>query len=102
MKKIVLIFIVTAAHFTLSKLVPAMTLLLMDTDLFQRGFGHILSRFLVILTKVLYFPILSLVLYPRHWFPGYWINSVIFLNSLLWAVVIVLAIALYRRTRHLA
>lgn len=102
MKKALLIPIITAAHFTLSKLVPVMTLLLMDTGMSHRSVIHILIRLLVILTKVLYFPILSFGLYPRHWFPGYWINSVILLNSLLWALVIFFAITLYRRIRRLA
>jgi len=102
MKNALLIPIITAAHFTLSKLVPVMTLLLMDTGMSHHTVIHIHIRLMVILTKVFYFPILTFGLYPRHWFPGYWINSAILLNSVLWALIIFSAITLYRSARHLA
>ena len=35
-------------------------------------------------TRVLYFPVIGLGLYPRHWFPGPWITVPILVNSLLW------------------
>jgi hypothetical protein len=38
------------------------------------------------LTKILYFPVLGLALYPRHWFPGHLIYLPIAFNSLLWGV----------------
>ena len=37
---------------------------------------------------MLYFPILSQALYPRHWFPGPWILVPTAANSLLWAVLL--------------
>ena len=96
MKKTLLILIIAAAHFTLSKLVPVLTLLLMDT-----GVSHlavrILTRMMIIATRVLYFPMLTVTLYPRPWFPGYWINAVIFFNSLLWAVVIFFMMNRFRK-----
>ena len=101
MKKVVLILAIAAAHFTLSKAVPVLTLLLMDTGIADHPAGRLLVTFLVYLTKALFFPILSFALYPRHWFPGYWINSVIWINSLLWAVAVFLCITLYRRFKKL-
>lgn len=48
-------------------------------------------------TQMLYFPILSQALYPRHWFPGPWILVPTAANSLLWAVLLAgLAIGLRR------
>jgi hypothetical protein len=53
------------------------------------------------LTKILYFPVLGLALYPRHWFPGHLIYLPIAFNSLLWglflAMVLLIARHLYRR-----
>jgi hypothetical protein len=48
------------------------------------------SRLLVLWSKVLYFPIITLALYPRGLFPGNLIYFPLFANSLLWALVIVL------------
>lgn len=101
MKKIILMLIIATAHFTLSKLVPILTLVVMDTGIAGHAAGRIFIKFLVFVTKLLYFPLLSFALYSRHWFPGYWINSVIFINSLLWAVGIVIVFTLYRRHRNL-
>ena len=50
-------------------------------------------------TKVLYFPIISLALYPRHWFPGDMITIPIAFNSLLWGMGLMAAIWLLRRIR---
>ena len=43
-----------------------------------------LTGLLTLLTRVLYFPVLGLALYPRHWFPGHWIYVPIAFNSLIW------------------
>lgn len=51
------------------------------------------------LTRILYYPILGLALYPRHWFPGPWITIPILANSLLWAVLFILIVAVWRRLR---
>ena len=98
MKNIILIVIISAAHFTVSKLTPAMTLLLMDSGM--RDTFVVMIKLLIITTKVLYFPLLTISLYSRQWFPGYWINIVIIANSLFWAVSIFFSIVLIRRMRH--
>ena len=51
------------------------------------------------LTRMLYYPILGLALYPRHWFPGPWITIPILVNSLLWAVLFTFVVAAWRRLR---
>lgn len=51
------------------------------------------------LTKILYFPILGLALYPRHWFPGPWITIPILVNSLLWGALLAGACMVLRRFR---
>jgi len=56
----------------------------------------LLFRTLALATEVLYFPIISLAVYSRHWFPGNWIYIPIGFNSLLWAIAIYTCLALYR------
>lgn len=50
-------------------------------------------------TKVFYFPIVSLALYPRHWFPGPWIYVPVIVNSLLWGFLIGSIIVVFRPNR---
>ena len=86
----------TAAHFLASVLIVPATLKIGATG---SGFAGLLTE----ATRVLYFPILGLALYPRHWFPGRWIYIPIAGNSLVWglglAAVTVALLALYRRSR---
>lgn len=57
----------------------------------------LLTGGLVAATKALYFPILSLALYPRVWFPGLWIYAPVAANSLLWGLLVAAGIILVRR-----
>jgi len=100
MKNIILIVIISAAHFTVSKLTSSMTLLLMDSGIRDAVAIGFLIKLLIITTKVLYFPLLTISLYSRQWFPGYWINIVIIANSLFWAVSIFFSITLFRKFRN--
>jgi hypothetical protein len=54
---------------------------------------------LAAITRVLYFPIVTLALYPRHWFPGHWITVPIAINSLLWGIALALILVIGRRLR---
>jgi hypothetical protein len=47
-----------------------------------------LTHVFVGVTKVLYFPVISLSLYSRQWFPGPWIVLPMAVNSLLWGLAI--------------
>ena len=58
-----------------------------------------LFRLLVAATKVLHFPIISLALYSRHWFPGRWIYVPIGINSLLWGIALFIGGAVYLKLR---
>ena len=100
MKNIIRIVIISTAHFAISKLTPAMTLLLMDAGLRDGAATGFLVKLLVITTKALYFPLVTFFLYSRQWFPGSWVNIVIIANSLLWAVSIFFSIALFRKFRN--
>ncbi|MDJ0721100.1 MAG: hypothetical protein QNJ04_05700 [Desulfobacterales bacterium] len=62
----------------------------------EAGIGFVVGV-LAFLTKVLYFPIMGLALYPRHWFPGQWIYVPIAGNSLVWGLALAAAIMAGRR-----
>ena len=87
----------TAAHFLASVLIVPATL---KIGAATSGFSGLLTE----ITRALYFPILGLALYPRHWFPGRWIYVPIGVNSLLWglglAAVTLALLALCRRFRQ--
>jgi len=62
--------------------------------------GHGLAvTLLVRLTKLLHFPLVTLALYPREWFPGYWVYVPMALNSLIWGIGICWLIGLFRKAR---
>lgn len=54
---------------------------------------------LVRATKLLHFPLVTLALYPREWFPGNWVYVPMALNSLIWASGACWLIGLLRKGR---
>lgn len=85
-------------HFLASLLVVPLTLR-MGEVLAAGAVKTTLMGVLHALTRILYYPILGLALYPRHWFPGPWITIPILINSLLWAVLFTMVVAAWRRLR---
>ena len=84
-KKIFLPIFIAAAHFTVTNwLVPAaMTAATGDGPILQPP-GFIVQA-IVLITKILHFPIISYNLYSRQWVPGNWIYIPLLINSILWA-----------------
>jgi hypothetical protein len=96
--KIVPVLSIAAVHLILAKLVVALT---MRLGMFAVDTGRaeaLLGRMLVVVTRVLYFPILSLPLYSRQWFPGNWVYVPMALNSLLWGLAIYVFYRIYRKS----
>ncbi len=79
----------TALHFLACTLIVPATLK-------AGAAGSGITELLTLMTKVLYFPILGLALYPRHLFPGYWIYVPIALNSLVWGGCLTLVLQMVR------
>lgn len=81
------IIVIAAMHFVACRLVvwTAMQLGLFAAG--ENGAG-IVGQALVFFTRVLYFPILTLAIYPRQMFPGNWILLPVALNSLIWGLVL--------------
>jgi hypothetical protein len=48
-------------------------------------------------TKLLHFPLVTLALFPREWFPGSWVYVPMAANSAIWACAVYCLIGLYRR-----
>ena len=99
LKKTAIIGLVTIIHFVLCVgIVPG-------TMAFVAGYDSgiqapsVLFRILVVTTTVLHYPIISLALYSRHWFPGKWIYVPIGINSLLWGIAIYMGAAVYLKLK---
>lgn len=96
-KKQVLIFAAIAlAHWAATRAVGALVLHQTASHVFDPQ-PPAVTRLLVAVAKILYFPVLSLSLFPRAWFPGGWIAVPILINSLVWALVLWGFFRLFRR-----
>ena len=95
------IVLVAAAHLAACRLVVWTT---MQLGMFAgaEGGAGILGPLLVLVTRVLYFPILTLSLYSRQMFPGNWILLPMAANSLIWGAVLYggYRIIRFRRSRR--
>jgi len=95
-KKFAILITVALAHFALSTLVVPSAMSLATEPFVQTG-PPLVFRILVVTTRILYFPVISLSLYSRQWFPGNWIYVPIGVNSMLWAVVICCLVLLHQK-----
>jgi hypothetical protein len=88
LRKASVIIGIAAAHFVAAKIIVTLT---MQMGMFaadgSRAAG-VIGHLLVWITRVLYFPVISLSLYSRQWFPGNWISVPMIANSLLWGMAL--------------
>lgn len=97
LKSLIAILSITAVHLALSRIIVAVT---MTIDMLDPDSGRttvLFGKTMIAVTRILYFPILTLSLYSRQLFPGNWIYIPIFINSLVWGVVLYLAFHLWRK-----
>ena len=90
--KIIFPFSIAAGHFIVANwLLPAaMTMVTGGGSVLQPpGFA---VQVIVLMTKILHFPIISFSLYRREWVPGNWIYIPLVINSLIWAAGICLLV----------
>ena len=90
---------IAAVHFIAAKIIIALT---MQMGMFAAGSSRAagyLGDTLVWVTRVLFFPVITLSLYSRKWFPGDWIYVPVVINSLLWGITIYGLICLLKRFR---
>lgn len=96
MKNIFLILIIAVTHAVFTKIVSMITFFVVTANVNEIEMSSI-GRWLMILSKVLYFPVITLAWYPRQFFPGNFIVIPLFINSLLWALVIYTLFILVKR-----
>lgn len=88
MRKLITVIGLAGLHMGVCKLVVAATMQI-DMVAADASWATVaLGKTLVAVTRVLYFPIITLSLYSRQWFPGNWINLPIGANSLLWGIML--------------
>ena len=97
MKKLWTAAALAVVHLAISKAIVAIT---MQIDMFAADAGWAtiaLGKSLIALTRVLYFPIITLSLYSRQLFPGDWIYVPMGANSLLWGTGITMILWWWQR-----
>jgi len=91
-------FGIAAVHFGLSNLILPITMSLAAQGAGTANGQGLRVTLLVRMTKMLHFPLVTLALYPREWFPGNWVYVPMALNSVIWAFGIYGMIVLFRKS----
>jgi hypothetical protein len=98
MRKVAIVLAISAAHMILCR-----GLTFFGAEL-SRFTGEGLQAFLVFtivwITRILYFPILTLSLYSRQWLPGNWVYVAIGINSILWGIFLYAAWVVFQKYRN--
>jgi len=87
MRKLFVILAIAAVHAVFTKIVSIIALSVVTANVHESQLPFI-GRSLMTLSKVLYFPVFTFAWYPRQFFPGNLVVFPLFINSLLWALVI--------------
>jgi len=96
MKKTFIIFVIAAAHSVITKFASMIALSVFTANVNEPQMSFV-GRGMIMLSKVLYFPVITLAWYPRQFFPGNYVVIPLFINSLLWALVIYALLILIKR-----
>jgi hypothetical protein len=91
--------LIAVVHFGLSNLILPLTVMVAKESAGAPGGPGTAIMFLVRATKLLHFPLVTLALYSREWFPGNWVYLPMAANSLIWAAGIYGLTELFRRAR---
>jgi hypothetical protein len=98
-RKALMWLVFAAMHYGLSLLiVPATVAVTRQAAGIAEG-TDLAVTLLVRLTRLLHFPLVTLALYPREWFPGNWIHVPIALNSMVWATILYGLVRLFTKRR---
>ena len=96
-KKFAIILLMALIHFGLSILVVASSMSVANAANPVPAQPGLIFRILVLATRILHFPIISLSLYSRQWFPGNLVYVPIFIDSILWATGIYILFLLVKK-----
>jgi len=96
MKKVFIILAIAVVHLVFTKVISIITLSVVTANVHESQLPF-LGRSLMVVSKVLYFPVFTFALYPRQFFPGNFVIIPLFINSLLWALTIYIIFVLIKR-----
>jgi hypothetical protein len=96
MKKTFTILAIAAVHFAVTKFISSITLSVVTANVHSADMP-LTERLLMLISKVLYFPVMTMAFYPRRFFPGNLVMVPLFINSLLWALVIYTLVVLIKK-----
>ena len=96
MQKFLFVVSIGVIHFAACKGVTGLTFWVTGIDPSSLALQW-LTQILVWLTRILYFPVLTLSLYKREWFPGEWVLIPMVLNSLIWMLGIYFGMVVIRK-----
>jgi hypothetical protein len=98
--KMLLWLIFAMAHYGLTQLIVPVTMAVTKQAAGTPEGPGLAATLLVRVTKLLHFPLVTLAVYPREWFPGDWVHVPIVLNSLIWAGGIYGLVRMFQKTRE--
>jgi hypothetical protein len=96
LKKYVIVLCIAAVHFLVTKMVTLITFSVFAANTDETRISSI-GHLLMMISRVLYFPVMTMAWYPRRFFPGNFIVIPLFINSLIWAIVIYMIFVLLKR-----
>jgi hypothetical protein len=96
MRKYVTILAIAMVHAAVTKIISSITLFVVTANVHNAQMPVIGHLFMWI-SKVLYFPVITMAFYPRQFFPGNLIIVPLFMNSLLWALIIYVVAVLIKK-----
>lgn len=86
--KVLKILLISLIHFALVSAVTWMGLWMIEGGSLETGVKSFLSPVFVWGSRILYFPVVTLSLFPRNLFPGGMVYVPIVLNSLIWGICV--------------
>ena len=96
MKKYFIILGIAVIHFVVTKMVAVITLSVFTANVNETQVSPI-GQFMMLISRVLYFPVMTMAWYPRRYFPGDLVVIPLFINSLIWALLIYLLFIFVKR-----
>ena len=96
MKKAFIILAIAVVHLVFTKIISIIALSVVTGHVHESQ-PPFMGRSLMVMSKVLYFPVFTFAWYPRQFFPGNFVIIPLFINSLLWALFIYVLYKLVKR-----
>ena len=96
MRKYVTILAIAVVHAAVAKIISRITLSVITANVHNPQMPA-MGRLFMYISNVLYFPVITMSFYPRQFFPGNLIIIPLFVNSLLWALMIYVVVVLIKK-----